>query len=391
MIKRLDVLIVAICISVCARCSRGIHEDAKLNFTSLAAKYGHRVEEHHVVTEDQYVLKLFHVVGDARRPVLLVHGMVDSADTFMIRGNASLAIALVNNGYDVWAFNARGNRYSRSHRRLNPDVDMRFWDFSFHEMGYYDLPAAIDHVLGRTKQPQLRAIGHSQGNTVFYVLGSTRPEYNEKIKVMIALAPVCFLEHVKPPVSTLLDSFPVFDRVLRLFGMEEVFNDRSLVRRVFEAVCSAGAVSYDVCGHGLIFAISGSDPAEFEPEFLPVVVAHYPSSTSRKNGVHVGQVARRKRFARYDYGPRGNAAVYNASVPPSYDLGKVSMRIALFASRNDAISSIRDAETLRDRLPNVVDYKVLKYKRLNHLDHVWGRNMHKYLFPYIFSTLSAYD
>ncbi len=46
---------------------------------------------------------------------------------------------LANIGYDVWLGNNRGNKYSRSHISLNPDKDKNFWDFSFHEMGKYDL------------------------------------------------------------------------------------------------------------------------------------------------------------------------------------------------------------------------------------------------------------
>lgn len=392
MIKPYQVLQITIFASICAGgwCNR-VYEDARLNFTQLAVKYGHRVEEHDVITEDQYVLKLFHVIGDPNRPVLLVHGIVDSADTFIIRGNGSLAISLANRGYDVWAINSRGNRYSRSHRYLNPDIDKRFWDFSFHEKGFYDLPAAIDHVLERTRQRQLSAIGHSQGNTIFYVMGSTRPEYNKKIKVMIALAPICFLEHVKPPVAALIALLPIIDNLLRLIGMEEVFNDRSILMKVIQEFCSYSTLRYVVCAHGFVFPISGSDPEEFEPEFLPIFIAHYPTSTSRKNGVHTGQVASRKRFAQFDHGRIGNTMVYNASVPPEYDLRKVTMRVALFVGRNDGISSVRDSEKLRDRLPNVVDYRILKYERLNHLDHVWGRNMDKYLFPHIYSTLSVYN
>ncbi|XP_013143949.1 PREDICTED: lipase 1-like [Papilio polytes] len=365
------------------------NEDSKLNFTGLGFKYGHNVEEHNVITEDGYILKLYHIPGNDRRPVLLVHGIIDSSDTFIIRGNGSLAITLVNRGYDIWAINTRGNRCSKLHEYLNPN-DGNFWNFSFHEMGYYDLPATIDYILERTNQKQLTAIGHSQGNTLFYVLGSTRPEYNEKIKVMIALAPICFLHNVKPPVSTLLELLPTVGNLLQTFGMEEVFSDEAVYSGVIKSLCNQKEVGYEVCARGVFFAIGGSDSSEFEPEFLPVVVSRYPTSTSRKNGVHVAQVALRRSFSQYDYGPMRNIAVYNTIVPPLYDLGKVKMRVVLFVGRNDGMSSIRDTELLRDRLPNV-EYRLLEHKKLNHLDHVWGRNMDQYLFPHILSVLKKYN
>lgn len=72
---------------------------------------------------------------------------------------------------------------------------MTYCIFSWHEMGVFDLPAYIDYILERTARSQLHYIGHSQGTTTFFVMASTRPEYNQKIKSMHALAPVAYFEH----------------------------------------------------------------------------------------------------------------------------------------------------------------------------------------------------
>lgn len=45
--------------------------------------------------------------------------------------------------------NYRGNAESRNHLYLSPER-RKFWEFSWHEMGEYDLPAMIDHVLKQT-------------------------------------------------------------------------------------------------------------------------------------------------------------------------------------------------------------------------------------------------
>lgn len=61
-------------------------------------------------------------------------------------------------------------------------------------MGYYDLPSIIDHMLNVTKEKDIFYIGHSMGSTMFLVMASTRPEYNDKVKFMIALGPVGILQ-----------------------------------------------------------------------------------------------------------------------------------------------------------------------------------------------------
>jgi len=74
-------------------------------------------------------------------------------------------------------------------------------------MGVSDLPAVIDYILEKTGAQQIFYIGHSMGTTMFYVLGSERPEYNSKIRAMFSLAPVAFMSHMKSPVIQLIAEF----------------------------------------------------------------------------------------------------------------------------------------------------------------------------------------
>lgn len=129
-----------------------------------------------------------------------------------------LAYLLADRGHDVWLANTRGNTYSRRHIRINPDGSKReryrFWNFSFHQLGMDDLPSMIDYILSVNKDfAKIHYIGHSQGTTAFFVMASERPEYNTKIQLMQAFAPVAFMNHVENffvhPAATYLDSLNV--------------------------------------------------------------------------------------------------------------------------------------------------------------------------------------
>lgn len=103
------------------------------------------------------------------------------------------AYNLADAGFDVWMGNAKGTRNSRFHVTLNPDdreEKFEFFDFSFEQIATYDLPAMIDYALAHTGKPQLHYIGHSQGGTVFLVLNSMLPEYNQKVASAHLLAGV---------------------------------------------------------------------------------------------------------------------------------------------------------------------------------------------------------
>lgn len=124
-----------------------------------------------------------------------------------------LGYVLADEGYDVWLPDARGNYYSRMHTKLNPNFHQSYWNFSFHEIGVYDIPATIDFILNKTKQDKLFHIGHSQGNTVFYVMASERPEYNDKIIAHFTFAPTAYFNHITNSFMLLLVSLMDFLKV----------------------------------------------------------------------------------------------------------------------------------------------------------------------------------
>jgi lysosomal acid lipase/cholesteryl ester hydrolase len=111
----------------------------------------------------------------------LQHGLFDSCDSWV--GNyesRSLPFILANRGYDVWLGNNRGNKYSRNHISLNPDKDIKFWNYSLHEMGILDLPAMIDFILGETGREKISYIGHSQGTAQLFAALTIDNEYFAK-------------------------------------------------------------------------------------------------------------------------------------------------------------------------------------------------------------------
>lgn len=94
---------------------------------------------------------------------------------------------------------------------MNADNDNEFWNYTFHEIGLYDIPAIIDHILSVTGQPSLSYIGHSQGCTIFFVMASERPEYLQKVRFMHAMAPAVFLPMSQAAFGFLLEFVDPFE------------------------------------------------------------------------------------------------------------------------------------------------------------------------------------
>jgi pimeloyl-ACP methyl ester carboxylesterase len=105
-------------------------------------------------------------IGDDAPVVFLQHGLFSSADWFMAQREKSIAYQLAHKGYNVWVGNNRGTKFSMRHTKLDSSRDTKeFYDYSFFELGKYDLPANIDYVLKATGKDKVSYIGHSQGTS----------------------------------------------------------------------------------------------------------------------------------------------------------------------------------------------------------------------------------
>ena len=108
---------------------------------------GLRCDTHTAVTEDGFELSLFRVTNPkafryGAPTVLLQHGLFSDSKMWVMHREKSLAFQLANQGYDVWLGNNRGTIFSRNNTHLDPLKDRhQYFDYSFYELGKYDLPA----------------------------------------------------------------------------------------------------------------------------------------------------------------------------------------------------------------------------------------------------------
>jgi pimeloyl-ACP methyl ester carboxylesterase len=94
--------------------------------------------------------------------------------------------------------NSRGNVYSRGNRRYR-STDFGYWDNSMDELALLDRPAQIDFVLNFTGLPSVGTVGHSQGCTLTVMLLAMRPEYINKIWMLMLMGPVTHSEYIQTP------------------------------------------------------------------------------------------------------------------------------------------------------------------------------------------------
>lgn len=364
------------------------NEDMFLTVNQITRKNGYNLEEHFVTTDDGYILRLFRLHNNGP-PVLLMHGILLSSDDFFIAGpESALAYWLSNKGYDVWIGNFRGNKFSRNNTNISPDTESaRFFNFTWNEMGRFDLPTTIDYILECTNRSQLSYVGFSQGNTAFFVMGSVLPEYNKKISIMIALSPIAFGPNILSPVVRFM-AFNRIPELLTAVGIYEFLPFSPLVRAAFAVLCANENVALVACS-STVYTIFGFDRGELNVTNLPVIFSHAPAGCATKQVTHYLQLVRSGFFRNFDYGTAGNLAEYGTPEPPDYPLRKVTAPVALFFSNKDYFANITDVMRLQSLLPNVVDSYFVE--NFDHVDFLWGRNIRERINNRILSLIGSFS
>ncbi|KRY57618.1 Gastric triacylglycerol lipase [Trichinella britovi] len=334
--------------------------EAHLDTCGIIVREGYRCEEHSVITEDGYILRLQRIPNDGHRsgkklPVVLQHGLLQSASDWVLNSrNHSLGFILADAGFDVWLSNVRGNVYSRRHVSLHPK-SQEFWAFTIDQMAIYDLPAIINFVLNETSAPSLHYAGHSQGTTIGFILFSERPTWSA----------------AKPMVE--------------MVGGYEFMPSTRFMKWLGGKLCT-GRTAF-LCQNAL-FLFVGCDFLNFNMTRLPVYMAHTPSGTSVSNIMHFSQMIQKGEFKKFDYGSHENTKIYNQPESPKYKVGNMLVPVVLYWGGNDVFTVESDITRLSGELKSTLS--IHYYHDSDHVDFVWGTNMADGAYRRMLEVISNY-
>ncbi|XP_066475072.1 lipase member M-like [Tiliqua scincoides] len=348
-------------------------------------------EKHEILTADGYYLEADRIPYGIHSPrntgprpvVLLLHGLQLEGRCW-IAGlpNNSLGFALADAGYDVWILNNRGTSWSRRHQTLSVDQE-EFWDFSFHEMGIYDIPATINYILQKTNQESLYLMGQSQGASIGFIALSVMPELAKKVKLLMCFAPVYTLVGNKGPSMIFLllpDGFKKF-----IWGNKEFCFLSNKLKALNANICSYPVID-KICLQ-LIFLSVGRNNNNLNVSRVDVYLGIFPDFTSTKTMIHWGQIARSKEFKYFDYGSK-NKAVYNTTTPPFYKIEDMIVPTAVWNAGKDLMVEKVDIDRLLPRIPQLVFHKFIP--DWQHSDFMWGLDAPKRLYPDVLHLMQKY-
>lgn len=382
--------------------------DTDLTTPEIAVRHGYPAESHTIKTADGYLLTLHRIPcgrggcsnGNGKgtgQPVFLQHGLLSSSADWLLSGpEKALAFILADAGYDVWLGNARGNTYSRKHVSMSSD-ETAFWDFSWHEMALYDIPAEIDFVYTMREMEHndtrrnLLYVGHSMGTTMAFVMLASKPEYNDKIQALFAMAPVGFMGHVKSPIRLLAPFSHDIELILKFFGGNEFMPQNKIIRYLAKYGCELTEAEKYIC-ENTVFVLCGFDKEQYNATLMPVIFGHTPAGTSTKTVVHYAQeIHESGNFQQFDYGVSENQRRYGQVKPPSYELDNIRTPVALFYANNDWLAGPLDVANLFNRLTRTtIGMFKVPNDNFNHVDFLWGNDAPEVVYKQLLMLMQRY-
>ncbi|XP_026271989.1 lipase 3-like [Frankliniella occidentalis] len=357
--------------------------------TALCKQNGHSgCERHEVATQDGYLLTVVRIpASPGATPVLLLHGDLASSDSWMMRkDNSNLGTVLHEAGYDVWLGNVRGSTHSRAHRTLNSS-DPAFWEWSWHEMGMYDVPAMVDHVLARTGAASLHLIGHSMATSSILVFLGERPEYNAKVRLSSLMSPSIRLRRgIIRTTFTLASDGRVRDGLqsyLTRNQFHEIWPRSDLLHYIGDIFCMDDSPFINMC-YAMYEEVLGKGRADQRlPDYLATFGAYHPGGTSFRCIKHFGATSQSGRFR--------PLASPNDPNPRDYNLTAISSPVALYYSANDGIIDPKDVDRLARILPKLHEKHEVPLKQFNHVDFMWAKDVRSLVYQRLVRNMKEVD
>ncbi|XP_077640630.1 lysosomal acid lipase/cholesteryl ester hydrolase-like [Lonchura striata] len=360
-----------------------------MNVSEIIRYHGFPSEEYEVPTEDGYILTVYRIPSGrnsqnaGRKPaVLLHHGVLGDAIQWISNlPNNSLGFILADAGYDVWLANSRGDTWSLKHKTLKP-CQKEFWQFSFDEIGKYDIPAELNFIMNKTGQKDVYYVGHSEGSTAGFIAFSTYPELSQKIKAFFALAPVVTITHATSPLVTITRLPQSLIRLL--LGCKGFLQYSELMKGPVTQFC---ACLGKVCG-SIFNYIAGGRVQNMNTSRTDSYMGHYPAGTSVQNVIHWQQIKHADQFQAYDYGCKENMKKYNQTASPEYKIEEIKIPIAVWSGGQDKFADPTDMARLLPRITNLIYHE--NFPAWGHFDFFWGLDATEKMYLKIIELLKKY-
>ncbi|KAG5894517.1 hypothetical protein JTB14_026900 [Gonioctena quinquepunctata] len=281
--------------------------------------------------------------------------------------------------------NFRGTIYSTGHVNLTQD-DPAYWQFSFHHMGVYDIPATMELVANLTDGAKAIYIGFSMGTSVINIYSILHSqEAANRLAGCIELAPVANLTNIRSILRQISPVWPEFKPLLNSISHGRILSRHTIIGQL----CSSLTITMFLC-YSTVFLVFGTHYQMLDPLYLPVAIQQDPDAIPLMVLDHYYQILTEGQFQQFDFGPEKNLLEYGGPSPPVYDFSRIRLPVALFVGPKDYVAEIGNAWSLYNNLPigTRSGFNIIADPNWTHLDFSLSRYLPEYLNGKVIETVS---
>ena len=324
---------------------------------------GYQLEENPVTTSDGYILSVWHM--SPKKPngkvVFFQHGLADTAWCFFQLGAKSLPFLLLNEGFDVWLGNIRGNVFSQNHLTKNPkDLGGDFYTYTLDDFVQYDLPSMINYVKGRTNGKKMSYIAHSQGSTIFLMLYMHNPKLIESsFDHFSSVGTVPNIAYTEFTPIELLDKIYGLLQLIKIFN---AFNLSNTQRALLSKFCKTAP---NICGTFFDAGASIRPSKRMDYKNIYNFMYYYPGGTCKNNLLHWSQIHKMKKLVYFNpnFDSEKTAQPYNYA-----NLMKWKIKALIARTDDDTFSSYEDVTEFYNTVKDKSYLEILDLKNYGHID-----------------------
>ncbi|CAI2387557.1 unnamed protein product [Moneuplotes crassus] len=354
-----------------------------LTIQERAENMGLTYEQYDVTTQDGYILTLMRIYMDPLvddRVLFMAHSFPDSAESFTyVDEGESPAFYLARQGFDIWLYNMRGNRYSRRHESLpvgaGYGVNRQYWEFHMDTIRF-DYMACIQLILDTTGNSKIPVFGHSFGGETFLIALALEPDFFAQTVSLAILAGVpTVLRDTDYIPFILLGDYPQILNMMMLNGFNIFMNNNPIFSYFIHLNCAIFPLYCDGLNG---FLVGEGHPFDLDEDGIEVFMSRTLDGIGIPLLQHLLQSLRTGDLTYFDYGPENNFEIYGSENPPEIPLENINVPIALMWAEYDNIVTNNGVEWLTDQVSDNIIFEHT-YQDYNHLSFIIGNNMEPYL------------
>jgi len=343
------------------------------NYKEYIERFGHKLEENEVTTEDGYIINLWHLIPNfpvnPDKVIFLQPGFASSGLCYFELQKKSLPYLLQEKGYDVWIGNNRGSKFSAKHitknaKKLNGD----FWEFSLDDFVKYDITSEICYIKNRTGTKKVDFIGYSEGSTLFLMLYMDNPNFVESsINKFVSIGTVLNLSNVTLSISETIDKLYDYLKISEPFTKAFQVSDSVRTTIIKSIKVSPEYFKKKFQAEGIITNRTNT-------EVIAHFFSHYPTDTSIYHLYHWELIQEEKKLVYYNPHSGGNDEIreYNLNVIKNWKI-----RAFITRSKYDRFSPYYEVTKFYDIIQNKSYITLFDAEGFAHLDYTLAKSAYE--------------